>query len=317
MALDMIDVAANAGADAVKFQTFKAEALSTQYAEKAQYQKQTTTASESQQDMLKALELHQDDYAKLVERCEKADIEFMSTAFDIESMDFLVNLGIQRIKIPSGELTNVPFVRHCASKGLPVILSTGMANMMEITTAVEVIFKAGLPASQLSILHCNTAYPTPFNDANLNCILSFAKSHSGIDAVGYSDHTLGDEAVIASVALGASIVEKHFTLDRFLPGPDQSTSLEPGELKAMIEKVRHIELALGDGIKAPTTSEKENIAIARKSIVASVSIKKGDVLNSENLTTKRPATGLSAERWDDVIDGIASRDFVIDEQIEL
>ena len=315
-ALKMIEVAARAGADAVKFQTFRAEALTTNYAEKAQYQKHNTEQSESQQQMLKALELPESAYQQLVEHCESLDIEFMSTAFDERSMDFLIDLGIKRIKIPSGELTNVPFVRHCAGKDLPVILSTGMATQEEVDSAISVILTSGLAADKLSVLQCNTAYPTPFEDANLNCIKTFAEG-SVIGQVGYSDHTLGDEAIIASVALGARIVEKHFTLDRSLPGPDQLTSLEPDELKALVTKIRHIERALGDGIKQPSESEIENIAIARKSIVASADIKQGEVFNETNLTTKRPATGISAANWDDVIGCLAKRDFAADELIEL
>ena len=314
LAKQMIEVAAKAGADAVKFQTFRAESLTTSYAQKADYQKQATTKTESQQDMLKALELPKESYVELVSYCEKLGIEFMSTAFDIESLDFLIKLGIKRIKIPSGELTNVPLLRHCAQQELPVILSTGMANFDEVAAAKKVLLDAGLTADNLTILHCNTAYPTPFSDANLACIHTLATLS---DTVGYSDHTLGDQAVIASVAMGATVVEKHFTLDRNLPGPDQSTSLEPDELHSMVERIRHIEQALGNGIKAPTASEIDNIAIARKSIVARTKIKKGDILDQNNLTTKRPGNGVSAANWDQVIGQTASRDYYIDEQIEL
>ncbi len=313
LAMQMIEVAATSGADAVKFQTFRSEDISTDYAEKAEYQKANTARSESQKDMLKALELPEDNYAELVKHCAINNIEFMSTAFDIRSMNFLLELGIQRIKIPSGELTNVPFLRHCAKQKLPIILSTGMATFDEIVQAKSVLLDAGLDISQLSILHCNTAYPTPFEDANLSCITTLSKLSA---EVGYSDHTLGDEAIIASIALGARIVEKHFTLDRNLPGPDQSTSLEPEELNSMVSRIRHIEQAMGDGIKAPSQSEIANIAIARKSIVASEFIKKGEVLSEQNLTTKRPGNGMSASLWDQVIGQVAPRDYVADEQID-
>ncbi len=313
LAMEMIEVAAKAGADAVKFQTFRAEDLSTAYAEKADYQKRETSEDESQQEMLKALELPEAVYTQLIDHCEAQGVEFMSTAFDIQSMDFLVALGIQRIKIPSGELTNVPLLRHCAKQGLPIILSTGMASFEEVSYAKKILVDAGVKINNLSILHCNTAYPTPFEDANLACIQSLSKLGA---TVGYSDHTLGDEAVIASIAMGALIVEKHFTLDRNLPGPDQSTSLEPDELSYMIERIRHIEQAFGNGVKEPTASELSNISVARKSIVASKLIKVGDVFSDENLTTKRPGNGVSAALWDTVIGGVSTRCYNVDEQIE-
>ena len=313
LALQMIEVAAASGANAVKFQTFRAEDLSTDYAEKAEYQKVSTGHSESQQNMLKALELAESDYVQLVKHCKTHNIEFMSTAFDVTSMDFLLELGIQRIKIPSGELTNVPFLRHCAKQRLPLILSTGMATFDEIIDAKNVLLDAGLDINQLTILHCNTAYPTPFEDANLSCVTTLSKLSA---EVGYSDHTLGDEAIIASIALGASIVEKHFTLDRRLPGPDQSTSLEPDELTSMVKRIRNIEKAMGDGIKEPTQSEIVNIAVARKSIVASTVIKKGDILSEKNVTTKRPGSGVSAALWDQLIGQVALRNYSIDEQID-
>ncbi len=316
-ALQMIEVAAKAGADAVKFQTFRAEDLSTAYAEKADYQKQAAIEQkhedESQQAMLKSLELPETVYAKLVTYCEKLNIEFMSTAFDIRSMDFLVELGIKRIKIPSGELTNVPLLRHCAKKSLPIILSTGMASYEEVAEAKNVLVDAGVDIQNLSILHCNTAYPTPFIDANLACIQTLSQLAS---KVGYSDHTLGDEAIIASVALGASIIEKHFTLDRALPGPDQATSLEPIELNLMVERIRNIEQAIGNGIKLPTDSELPNVPIARKSIVAYKNIQKGEVFSEQNLTTKRPGDGVSASLWDSVVGKVATRFYAVDEQIE-
>ena len=314
LALKMIEVAANAGANAVKFQTFHAEELSTAYAKKADYQKKATAHSESQQTMLKALELPKASWQKLVDHCQLHNIEFMSTAFDAASLAFLLELGIKRIKIPSGELTNVPLLRYCAQQGLPIILSTGMASLSEIAQAKSVLLAAGAMTEQLSILHCNTAYPTPFDDASLNCVHTLKQlgCHTG-----YSDHTLGDEAIIASIALGAVIVEKHFTLDRNMDGPDQTTSLEPNELSAMIEKIRNIEKAFGNGNKAPTPSEIDNIVVARKSIVASQAIQKGEILTENNLTTKRPGDGLSAFLWDQVIGQKALRDYAVDEQIEL
>lgn len=315
LALQMIDVAANAGADAIKFQTFTAESLTTEYADKADYQKLATNSSESQQEMLRALELPQESYSLLLERCQHNNIEFMSTAFDERNLDFLVELGIRRIKVPSGELTNVPLLRHVSKHGLPVILSTGMANMEEIEMAINVLVEAGLSRGDLTVLHCNTAYPTPFIHANLQCIASIRSATQC--ETGYSDHTLGEEAVIAAVALGAIVIEKHFTLDRNLPGPDQRCSLEPIELADMVKKVRHIEMALGDGEKQATASEIDNIAIARKSIVASCDIAAGDVLSEENMTTKRPATGISAAQWDSVVGTKAIRSFAADEQIEL
>ena len=238
----------------------------------------------------------------------------MSTAFDIQSMDFLVKLGIKRIKIPSGELTNVPLLRHCAKQGLPIILSTGMASLAEVVEAKAVLLDAGAQTNDLSILHCNTAYPTPFCDANLACIQTLSKLGC---AVGYSDHTLGDEAIIASIALGAGIVEKHFTLDRTMEGPDQATSLEPDELLTMVDRIRNIEMAFGNGVKEPTESELKNISVARKSIVAGECIKKGDVFTDANLMTKRPGNGLSAALWDQVIGQTAQRDYAVDELIEL
>ena len=313
LAKQMIEVAAKAGADAVKFQTFSAESLTTSYAEKADYQKQATTKIESQQDMLKALELPEESYAELVAYCEKLDIEFMSTAFDIESLDFLIALGIKRIKIPSGELTNVPLLRHCAKQKLPLILSTGMATFDEVMQAKSVLIDAGANGKELTILQCNTAYPTPFVDANLACIKTLATLGC---VVGYSDHTLGDEAIIASIALGSEMVEKHFTLDRTMSGPDQATSLEPKELASMVQRIRNIEIAIGNGVKMPSESEQVNIEIARKSIVASKGIRKGEVFTINNISVKRPATGIPASNWDKVIGSISTKEYKKDEQIK-
>ncbi len=314
LAKKMVEVAASAGADAVKFQTFRAESLTTSYAEKADYQKHTTSENQSQQAMLKALELPTESYVELLSYCKKFDIEFMSTAFDIDSLDFLVELGIKRIKIPSGELSNVPLLRHCAKQNLPLILSTGMASYDEVFQAKSILIESGVKPHSITILQCNTAYPTPYADANLNCIQTLNRLGC---STGYSDHTLGDEAIIASIALGASIIEKHFTLDRSMEGPDQATSLEPDELTIMIKRVRNIEKALGNGVKEPSPSEIPNIEIARKSIVANMPIKKGEKFTEKNLTTKRPASGISAFMWDKVMGRTAQRDYAIDEQIEL
>lgn len=315
MAMQMVEIAAKAGADAVKFQTFSAEALTTKDADKADYQKLNTDAEESQQAMLASLELSPDEYKQIYQHCQQYGIEFMSTAFDEQSLDFLIELGIQRIKIPSGELTNLPLLRHAASKELPVIVSTGMATLQEIEDTLGVLYQAGVNQSELIVLHCNTAYPTPFEDVNLSCLQTM-HNHFKLP-IGYSDHTQGDEVAIASVALGAVAIEKHFTIDRGLPGPDQSTSLEPEEFAAMVQRIRNIEQVKGDGIKQPTASEKINIEIARKSIVAKTDIKQGDFFSSENITTKRPATGLSPMKWDEVVGQTAKRDFKADELIEL
>ena len=314
-ALKMVEVAAQAGADAIKFQTFSAQSLTTDYAAKADYQKKHTDAEESQQAMLAGLELEPDEYRQIYQHCKTHKIEFMSTAFDEDSLDFLIELGIKRIKIPSGELTNLPLLRHIASKGLPIILSTGMAELKEIEDALEALYQVGVNKADITVLHCNTAYPTPYEDVNLNCLQTFDKQFAV--PIGYSDHTLGDEVAIASVALGAVVIEKHFTLDRSLPGPDQLTSLEPEELADMVQRIRNVEKTKGSGIKQPTVSEKPNIPIARKSIVAKKAIKQGEKFTSENITTKRPATGLSPMKWDDVVGQVAKKDFAEDELIEL
>jgi len=315
LARRLIDVAAEAGADLVKFQTFSAERLATKYANKAEYQNQTTNKSESQFEMLQRLELTYEMHEELIKHCSNSGIGFFSTGFDIQSIDFLVSLGLELFKIPSGEITNLPYLRHIANYNKPVILSTGMATLDEIEAALNVLIKNGVERQQLTVLHCNTEYPTPMHDVNLKAMCSIGDTF-GVK-VGYSDHTQGIEVAIAAVSLGASVIEKHFTLDRQLPGPDQKASLEPDELKAMVKSIRNIEQALGDGIKRPSQSEIKNISIARKSIVAASDICKGEIFTEENLTVKRPGNGISPMQWDEILGNIALRDFSVDEIIEL
>ncbi len=314
-AFALIDAAANAGADLVKFQSFKAINLVTQDASKAEYQKKTTDSSESQFEMIKRLELSYEDHVKLENHCNKKEIGFFSTGFDIDSIDMLMEFKLSHIKIPSGEINNLPYLRHIAGKKKPVIMSTGMANMEEIRDALRALVDAGLDKRDLCILHCNTQYPTPMEDVNLKAMLTI-KEQFDVE-VGYSDHTMGIEIPIAAVALGAKVIEKHITLDRNMIGPDHSSSLEPVEFKDMVKSIRNIEKSLGDGIKRPSASEIKNIPIIRKSIVASMPIKKGDRLSSMNIAIKRPGTGLSPMKWDDLLGLPAKKDFKIDDLIEL
>lgn len=314
MAKQLIDVAADAGVDYVKFQTFKSEKLVSKNAEKASYQKENTgDSSESQLKMLQKLELSETDHLELIAYCKSKNIKFLSTAFDVESIDFLNKLNIDLFKIPSGELTNYPYLEKIGSLEKPIIISTGMATLDEIGQAMAVLLRNGALRHQITILHCNTEYPTPMEDVNLNAMETIAETYSV--AIGYSDHTLGIEVPIAAVALGATVIEKHFTLDKTLPGPDHKASLEPSELKAMVKAIRNIEDALGDEEKEPTPSELKNIKVARKSIVASASIKKGDILTKENITTKRPGTGISAMEWPNIIGTIAKKDYLEDDLI--
>lgn len=310
----LIDAAAAAGADFVKFQTFTAKRLVTQTAKKAAYQQEATGASETQFDMLRRLELDHATHLHLSSYCVSKGIRFLSTAFDELSVDFLVTIGIPLLKVPSGELTNLPFLRHVASQKLPVILSTGMATQNEVGQTLKALEKAGLARSQVTVLHCTTDYPTAMDDVNLNAMLTIRKTF-GVE-VGYSDHTLGIEVAIAAVALGATLVEKHFTLDKGMPGPDHRASLEPAELKAMVSAIRNVEAALGDGTKAPRPVEERNKLVARKSIVASTPIKKGDLFSAANLCAKRPGTGVSPMRWDEYIGRPAGRDYSVDELID-
>jgi N,N'-diacetyllegionaminate synthase len=313
LARRLIDVAADAGADIVKFQTFSADRLAIKSAAKADYQVASTDAEESQYEMLHRLELSSASHEILMEHCAKRNIEFMSTAFDEQSVDMLVSLGIQRLKVPSGELTNLPYLRHMGSLGHPLILSTGMATIGEIEGAINVLLKAGSLRQDIAVLHCNTEYPTPMSDVNLRAMQSIQTAF-GVK-VGYSDHTTGIEVAIAAVSMGACIIEKHFTLDRTLPGPDHHASLEPDELKAMVKAIRNIELALGNGIKCPSASEMHNKPIVRKSIVAAQAIRAGEAFSANNIAAKRPGTGLSPMYWDEVIGRKAPRDFAIDELI--
>lgn len=314
LARRLIEVAAEAGADRVKFQTFQAVQLATNYAKKASYQTKTTSFDESQLHMLKQLELTESMHKTLMAHCQQCNIPFFSTAFDKESVDLLVKLGIDSFKIPSGEITNVPYLRYIGQFAKPIILSTGMSTLQEVENALLVLEAAGTSREIITVLHCSTEYPTAPQDVNLRAMLTLRDTF-GVQ-VGYSDHTAGIEVAIAAVALGASVIEKHFTLDRNLPGPDHRASLEPDELKAMITAIRNIELALGDGIKTPSLQEIENSKVARKSIVAACAIRKGDFFSSANITTKRPGTGISAMCWDAMIGQQAMRDYHIDELIE-
>ena len=310
----LIEIAAEAGADLVKFQTFSADRLVTGSASKADYQLETTSTSESQHEMIRKLELSREMHEELIAHCKKCGVGFFSTGFDPQSVDLLAELGLDRFKIPSGEITNLPYLRHIGQYGKPVILSTGMARLGEIEAALEVLEASGTPRERVTVLHCNTEYPTPMADVNLKAMLAI-RDALGVQ-VGYSDHTLGIEVPIAAVAMGATVIEKHFTLDRSLPGPDHRASLEPDELKAMVQAIRNIELALsGDGLKRPSPSESKNLEIARKSLVALVPIKAGEPFTEANLGVKRPGSGISPMRWDDFIGRPANRDYQADELI--
>jgi len=315
LAKRLIDVAADAGGDLVKFQTFSAERLATQSAPKADYQNQTTDQAESQFEMLKQFELSAKMHEVLIAYCQQRNIGFFSTGFDIQSLDYLASLGAERFKIPSGEISNLPYLRHVGGFGKPVILSTGMATLGEVEGALEVLEAAGTPRTQITVLHCNTEYPTPMQDVNLRAMCGIRDAF-GV-AVGYSDHTAGIEVPIAAVALGATVIEKHLTLDRNLPGPDHKASLEPDEFVAMVRAIRNIEQAMGDGIKRPSPSETKNKPIARKSLVAAIPIHAGEQFTAENVIAKRPGTGISPMRWDEVIGRAAARDFAVDELITL
>lgn len=315
LAKKLIDVAVNAGADFVKFQTFNADRLATHAAKKADYQAQTTDRNETQYEMLRRLELTPAMHQELIAHCKIRKIGFFSTGFDIESVDFLASLGQNLFKIPSGEITNLPYLRHMGRLGKPIILSTGMSNMPEIESAIKALEQAGTPRSKITVLHCTTEYPTPMCDVNLRAMQSIQTELSV--AIGYSDHTLGIEVAVAAVAMGATVIEKHFTLDRTLPGPDHKASLEPAELKTMVSSIRNIELALGDGVKQLAPSEAKNILVARKSIVASKDIQIGEKFSAENLATKRSGVGISPMRWDEVIGLTANRNYASDELIQL
>lgn len=315
LAKRLIDVAADAGADLVKFQTFDADRLVTRTAAKAEYQVRTTGREESQYEMLRRLELTEDILRELILHCKARNIGFLSTAFDIESVDLLNRLGQDRFKIPSGEITNLPYLRYIGRLGKAVIVSTGMATMGEVEAVIGVLEQTGIHREKTTFLHCSTEYPTPMNHVNLRAMLSIRNAF-GVE-VGYSDHTEGIEVSVAAVALGASVIEKHYTLDRNLPGPDHKASIEPAELRALVKAIRNIEVALGDGIKRPSSSEERTKLVARKALYARRPINAGEVFSSENMTVKRPAIGISPMRWDEVIGRIARRDFEIDEAIDL
>lgn len=310
----LIEVAAKSGADFVKFQTFNADRLVTKKVRKAQYQVQNSKNSESQFEMLKSLELSETMHSELIEESRVQGIGFISTAFDVESANMLLSLGQNIFKIPSGEITNLPYLRHIGSFRKRVILSTGMSNLQEVKAALELLEAAGTSRSQVTVLHCTSAYPAPVIDVNLLAMRTM-KEALNVE-VGYSDHTLGIEVPIAAVALGASVIEKHFTLDRNLPGPDHKASLEPDELNSLVTQIRNIEKVLGDGVKRPMPSELENIDLFRKSIVAKRSIKQGEIFSELNLSVKRPGTGISPMDWDRLFGSQASRNFDVDELID-
>ncbi len=315
LAVKMVHEAKAAGADYVKFQTAVPELVISSIAPKAEYQKETTGSEQSQLEMCRAIHLPLSAYAPLKQVCDEAGIGFMSTPFDLVSIDTLEPLGMDYYKIPSGEITNLPYLRKIASKGIPVIMSTGMCELDEIAAAIDVLRGGGLSLDDITLLHCNTQYPTPFADVNLRAMNELA-SRFGVK-VGYSDHTVGIEVPIAAVALGATVIEKHFTLDRNLPGPDHKASLEPAELAQMVQSIRNIELALGDGHKHVTASECPNKEVARKSIVAATDIRKGDLLTEQNITVKRPGNGISPMLWDSVIGTRAIDDFPRDTLIKI
>lgn len=316
LAKQLVDKAVEAGVDYIKFQTFKTEKLVAKSAQMASYQKKNIgTDDNSQFAMLKKLELSPIQHDELIAYCKEKGIKFFSTAFDLDSINYLHSLNLGLWKIPSGEITNYPYIKKIAQYGEPVIVSTGMCEMQDIENAVATLLKWGMKKEDIIILHCNTEYPTPYQDVNLKA-MDAIREKFGVE-VGYSDHTKGIEVPIAAVALGATVIEKHFTLDRNMEGPDHKASLEPDELKAMVSAIRNIEQAVGDGIKKVTDSEKGNIAVARKSIVAARDIKKGEIFSEDNLTVKRPGTGLSPMRWEEVIGQVAKRSFYEEELIEL
>ena len=315
LARQLIDAATDAGADFVKFQCFKADATVSMNAAKAEYQTRTTGSKESQYDMIKRLELGVDEHKLLMAYCREKSIGFLSSPFDLASIDLLNELGLDTFKIPSGEIVNLPYLRKLGRLNKKIILSTGMADLGEIEDALDVLVENGTRKENIIVLHCNTEYPTPYEDVNLKAIQTI-KTAFGV-RVGYSDHTQGIEVPVAAVALGAEVIEKHFTLDRNMQGPDHKASLEPAELAQMVQAIRNIEQALGDGIKKPSASESKNKPIVRKSLVALKAIKNGEMFSENNVGIKRPGTGISPMRWDEVLGKVAGRDFQADELIEL
>ncbi len=313
IAKSLIDEAKNAGVDCIKFQTFISENVVSKHAPKADYQTRNTSSKESQLDMVKKLELSFKEFNELKEYCREKEIEFLSTAFDFESIDFLYGIGLKRWKIPSGEITNLPYLIKIAKLGKPIIMSTGMSTIDEIRLAISILRENG--SGEITVLHCTTEYPAPYQNVNLNAMLTI-KNEFNVP-IGYSDHTRGIEIPIAAVAMGATVIEKHFTLDRNMEGPDHKASIEPDELKAMVSAIRNVELAIGTGEKKPAESEVKNINIARKSIIAKRSIKKGEIFTEENLTVKRPGNGISPMKWFEVLGQIATKDFEEDELIKI
>ena len=314
LAKRLIDVASEARADYVKFQTFKAGSVVTETADKAEYQKDSTGEKESQYDMLKKLELSFEDHKKLISYCNKKNIRFLSTAFDLDGLSLLEKINIPLIKIPSGEITSFPYLQKIGEMGKPIIMSTGMSSLNEISNSIDVLINSGAKKENITILHCNTEYPTPMEDVNLSAMITI-RDELGV-SVGYSDHSLGIEVPIAAAALGAKVIEKHITIDKNLPGPDHGASIEPIELKNMVKSIRNIEKALGSGIKEPSPSEIKNIVIARRSIVASKFIKKDEKFSVNNLTLKRPGSGISPMNWEKIIGKKAKKNFNKDDLIE-
>ena len=311
LAKKLINVASAAGADAIKFQTFTAENLVTKNSKKANYQKNTTSRNENQFSMLKRLELNKKMHVKLINHCRNRNIKFLSTPFDCDSINLLKDLGLNIFKIPSGEITNLPYLQCIGKLKKKIILSTGMSNMNEVKSALKILINSGTKKKNITVLHSNTEYPTPMKDVNLKAMVTIGKMFN--IKYGYSDHTLGTEVDIAAVAMGATCIEKHFTLDRNMKGPDHKASLEPHELKAMIKAIRNIEVALGDGIKKPSNSEIPNKKIVRKSIVAKTTIKKGDILNENNLIIKRPGNGISPMKWYELVGSKSKKNYNEDE----
>ena len=315
LAKKLVTAAVEAGADVIKFQTFTADNLVTKSAQKAAYQILNTNSSESQHSMIRNLELTLSMHQELLDHCVKCRIEFLSSGFDVESVNLLIKLGLDRFKIPSGEITNLPYLRHIGAQGKETILSTGMANLEEIRDAIHILELAGTPRNKITVLHCTTEYPAPLIDVNLramNTIQNFFDVR-----VGYSDHTLGSEVAIAAVSMGATIIEKHITLDKKMPGPDHKASMEPQQFKDMVAAIRGIELAMGDGYKKPSPSELKNIPIVRKSLVAACLINKGEIFNSSNIAVKRPGTGISPMQWDQVMGKKAVKSFMPNDLIEI
>lgn len=315
IAKQLIDAAVESGVDAIKFQTFSAKDLVRKDAQKADYQKETTFSTESQLDMLSKLALSKDDFKEIYDYCGKKGIEFLSSGFDIKMIEYLDELGVSIFKIPSGEITNLPYLRKIGSLGKPIVMSSGMADMDEVKRALDVLIDAGTSKNMITILHCNTQYPTPFEDVNLSAMVKIRET-LGV-AVGYSDHTIGTEIPILATLLGATTIEKHFTLDKNMEGPDHKASLDPEELRSMVDSIRIVRMSLGDGIKKASPSEILNKEYIRKSIVASKNIKKGELFCDGNITTKRPADGLDPMNWDQIIGAIAAKDYQEDELIEL